>query len=181
MLEHTRRLALGADGSLRLAVVADTHSTPHAAVMGHLAALRPDAILLAGDIGALSVCADLARIAPLYAVRGNIDARSPELPDALVLEIADGEQPVTLRLLLVHIAVNGLTVRPDAARRARACGASVVVCGHSHVPFLTRDRGLTLFNPGSIGPRRFRLPIVFGTLTVERAGVRFAHFDAETG
>ncbi len=163
-----------------MAVIGDTHSRPHPAALGHIAALRPDAILHAGDIGALTVCADLARIAPVYSVRGNIDARTPELPDALVLEIADGTQ-VTLRILLVHIAVNGLTVRPDAARRARACGASVVVCGHSHVPFLTTDRGLTLFNPGSIGPRRFRLPIVFGMLTVERAGVRFAHFDAETG
>jgi len=56
-----------------------------------------------------------------------------------------------------------------------------VVCGHSHVPFLGRDRGLTIFNPGSIGPRRFHLPIVFGTIDVTPAGLRFAHVDCETG
>jgi uncharacterized protein len=56
-----------------------------------------------------------------------------------------------------------------------------VVCGHSHVPFLGRDRGLTVFNPGSIGPRRFHLPIVFGTIDVTLAGLRFAHVDCETG
>ena len=42
----------------------------------------------------------------------------------------------------------------------------MVVCGHSHVPFIGRDRDLTVFNPGSIGPRRFHLPIVFGTMNV---------------
>ncbi|HEX3759569.1 MAG TPA: metallophosphoesterase family protein, partial [Kofleriaceae bacterium] len=53
--------------------------------------------------------------------------------------------------------------------------------GHSHVPFIGRDRDLTVFNPGSIGPRRFHLPIVFGTLVITPQAVRLAHVDCETG
>ena len=84
---------------------------------------------------------------------------------------------------LVHIAVNGPKLRADAARIARAEHATLVVCGHSHVPFIAEERGLTVFNPGSIGPRRFSLPIVFGTLELgpRPRGVRLAHVDCETG
>jgi predicted phosphodiesterase len=63
----------------------------------------------------------------------------------------------------------------------RAEDASLVVCGHSHVPFIGRDRGLAVFNPGSIGPRRFHLPIVFGTIDLSPTEVRLAHIDCETG
>ena len=64
---------------------------------------------------------------------------------------------------------------------ARAERASLVVCGHSHVPFIGQERDLTVFNPGSIGPRRFHLPIVFGTIAVAPQGIRLAHVDCETG
>ena len=55
-------------------------------------------------------------------------------------------------------------IRADAAKRAKGCGAAMIVCGHSHVPFMGRDRDLLVFNPGSIGPRRFTLPITFGVI-----------------
>jgi predicted phosphodiesterase len=55
------------------------------------------------------------------------------------------------------------------------------VCGHSHVPFIGSDRGLTVFNPGSIGPRRFSLPIVFGRIDLGTTGVKLAHVSVETG
>lgn len=166
-------------GTARIAVVADTHSRPHPAIAGHLDRLQPDAILHAGDIGDLAVLDDLAARAPLFAVRGNIDTRARGLPDVLTLDLeGDGR---SLRLLLVHIAVHGPTLRADVARLARAEKASLVVCGHSHVPFIGGDRGLTVFNPGSIGPRRFSLPIVFGTIEVSPSGVRLAHIDCETG
>ena len=64
---------------------------------------------------------------------------------------------------------------------ARARGASLVVCGHSHVPFIGRDQGLVVFNPGSIGPRRFHLPIVFGVIDLGPGGVKLRHVDCETG
>jgi putative phosphoesterase len=168
-------IPMGGAGKLRLVVVADTHSAPHPAAAGHIAALAPDAILHAGDIGDLSVLDALSAVAPVHAVRGNIDVRVG-LPDVLVLDVGG-----RLRLMVLHIAVAGPRLRADALRRARAEGASLVVCGHSHVPFIGESGGVTVFNPGSVGPRRFSLPIVFGTLEVSPAGVRLAHVDAATG
>ena len=55
------------------------------------------------------------------------------------------------------------------------------MCGHSHVPFVGRDRGLTVFNPGSIGPRRMHLPIVLGVLEIASAKLSLRHIDCETG
>ena len=179
-LEKSARVPIGADRTLRLAVVADTHSSPHPATTRHLRALSPAAILHAGDIGDLAVLDELAAIAPLFAVRGNIDVHAPSLPDVLTLDIVEGETSL-LRILLMHIAVNGPKLRADAARLARARDASLVVCGHSHVPLVARDRDLSVFNPGSVGPRRFRLPIVFGTIEITPTAVRLAHFDCETG
>jgi predicted phosphodiesterase len=56
-----------------------------------------------------------------------------------------------------------------------------VICGHSHVPFIGRDRGIGVFNPGSIGPRRFHLPIVFGVFELRDRRVSLRHVDCETG
>jgi uncharacterized protein len=165
--------------STRIAVVADTHSRPHPAIDDHLTSLRPDAILHAGDIGELSVLDDLARHAQLFAVRGNIDTRAKGLPDVLALDLVGAAS--ALRILLVHIALYGPTLHANVARMARAEKANLIVCGHSHVPFIGQDRELTVFNPGSIGPRRFHLPIVFGTIDISAAGVRLAHIDCETG
>jgi putative phosphoesterase len=179
MTKKSATLRLREDGALRLAIVADTHSQPHPNTLGHLAARRPDAILHAGDIGDLEVLDALAGVAPVLAVRGNIDTRARELPDILVVDLVGNDRGS--RLLLIHIGVNGPKLRADVARLARSEGASLVVCGHSHVPFIGRDRDLTVFNPGSIGPRRFHLPIVFGTMDVTPAGVRLGHIDCETG
>jgi putative phosphoesterase len=168
------------DGGLRLAVVADTHSSPHPASGRLLAAERPDAILHAGDIGDLRVLDGLAAVAPLFAIRGNIDVHARDLPDALVLDLRAGDA-VVFKLLLFHIAVYGPKLRADAARLARDRGAGLVVCGHSHVPFIGRDRGLAVFNPGSIGPRRFQLPIVFGVIELAGGRLTMRHVDCETG
>lgn len=178
-LQASATIAAPADEALRIAVVADTHSRPHPQAAGHLRAWAPHAILHAGDIGDLAVLEGLAAIAPLYAIRGNIDVRAATLPDVLTLDVTGGA--TALRLLLVHIGVAGVRLRADVARQARAARASIVVCGHSHIPFIGDDRGLTIFNPGSVGPRRFSLPIVYGTIVISRAGVRFAHVDAESG
>jgi putative phosphoesterase len=126
-------------GAGRLAVVADTHSRPHPAIHRHLEALRPAAILHAGDIGDLAVLEALAAHAPVIAVRGNIDAAVGDVPDQRVIDVATARG--TLRILLTHIAVAGPRLRAEVARRARAAGASMVVCGHSHVPFIGRDQG----------------------------------------
>jgi putative phosphoesterase len=168
------------DGALRLAVVADTHSAPHPRTAELLAALQPDRILHAGDIGDLDVLRALGEIAPVSAVRGNIDVHAPDLPDSLTMDVReDGES--LFKILLLHIAVYGPKLRAEAARLARAERSAIVVCGHSHVPFIGRDRDLTIFNPGSIGPRRFHLPIVFGVLDVRDRRVSMRHVSCETG
>jgi putative phosphoesterase len=179
-VEKSARVSVRDDGSLRLAVVADTHSAPHPAATKQLRSMSPDAILHAGDIGDLAVLDELAAIAPLFAIRGNIDVHAPGLPDVLLLDVVAGNASL-VRILLMHIGVDGPRLRADAARLARSRDASLVVCGHSHVPLVARDGELAVFNPGSVGPRRFRLPIVFGIIEVTPAAVRLAHVDCETG
>jgi len=173
-MKATAALALPPDGTLRLAAVADTHSRPHPDAARHLLALAPAAILHAGDIGDPVVLTGLGEIAPVHAIRGNIDACG--LPDVLVLDIGD-----RLRIFVVHIAVAGPRLHGDVAKQARAARAQMVVCGHSHVPFIGEDKGLTVFNPGSIGPRRFDLPIVFGIIDITPSAIRLAHVDCATG
>src|ERR1044071_9827296 len=179
LIRQSARLALR-DGGLTLACVADPHSQPHAAIAERLAAIAPDAIPHAGDIGDPAVIDQLAATAPVFAVRGNIDTRST-FPDVLTLDLVGGDGERRLRILVTHIAVAGPRLRSEVARMARDEQATLVVCGHSHVPFIGRDRELTVFNPGSIGPRRFHLPIVFGTIAVPPQAVRLAHIDCETG
>lgn len=181
VLRKHAAVPLRADGGLRLVVVADTHSAPHPAAAGHIAAARPDLIVHAGDIGDLAVLGHFAELAPVLAVRGNIDERGPDLPDELVVDLGGTPGAGALRLLVLHIAVNGPRLRADALRRARATSADLVVCGHSHVPFVGRDQGLVVFNPGSVGPRRNRLPIVFGVLEITGGAMQVRHVDCETG
>ncbi len=169
------------DGRLRLVVVADTHSRPHPASQTLIDAQDPDAILHAGDIGELSVLDGLRELAPTIAVRGNIDTRAPKLPDSVDIAIRHPDGRTLFVLLLQHIAVHGVKLRADAARNAAHHGASAVICGHSHVPFTGEDRQLLIFNPGSIGPRRFTLPITFGVLDIEPGGLVPHHVSCETG
>jgi uncharacterized protein len=180
LLQAEATLSLDAQHGLRLAIVADTHSHPHAKAASWIAALAPTAILHAGDIGDLQVLDDLSKIAPVIAVRGNIDERAPHVPDVITIDVRAGDDSA-LKVLLMHIAVYGPKIRADAARLAAAQGARLIVCGHSHVPFVGRDRGLTVFNPGSIGPRRMTLPIVFGVLEIRDAKLSLRHVDCETG
>lgn len=165
----------------RIAVVADTHSAPHPATLERLRERKPDAILHGGDIGDLAVLTTLERVAPVLAVRGNIDGTDNDLPDDLTIDLVDGEGRGLLRMLLTHIAVYGPKLRGAVAKTARAQQASMVVCGHSHVPFIGRDKGILVFNPGSIGPRRFQLPIVFGMMELRDGKLDLHHVSCETG
>ena len=174
LVKKSATLSIDGD-SVRLAVVSDTHSEPHEHTLEQLAALAPAAILHGGDIGDLAVLDALATVAPVYAVRGNIDTHARDLPDVLTLDVG------TLRILMTHIAVYGPKLRSEVARMAKAEKAAMVVCGHSHVPFIGRDQGLAVFNPGSCGPRRFSLPIVFGTIDITPRGVKLQHVEAATG
>lgn len=164
----------------RIAVISDTHGRPHIDCLGQVAARSPDLILHAGDIGDPTTLKPFAALAPTYAVRGNIDARGEgAAPDSLALRLSGDGWIMTV--LLVHIALRGPRLRADTARFAKGHDASMVVCGHSHVPFIGRDRDLVVLNPGSIGPRRFRLPVTFAMMEVSAARLDMHHVSCDTG
>jgi putative phosphoesterase len=142
----------------RLGLISDTHGL-----------LRPEAvevlrgcthIIHAGDIGRRGEHADilgeLARIAPVTAVRGNND--HGEWADAL---------PFTAWLEFDGIRIHVLHILDELAIDLRPAGTRVVVSGHSHQPTLETRDGILYVNPGSAGPRRFRLPVCVGRLWVE--------------
>jgi putative phosphoesterase len=144
--------------TLTVGVVSDTHGLvrPEA-----VEALRGSEVILhAGDIGGSHVLEELGRLAPVIPVRGNMDGGWARLlPDRRRLEL--GGVPV---LVLHDRALLGL----DPARE----GLGVVVFGHSHQPMAERRKGVLWFNPGSAGPRRFRLPVSVGRLEIEDGRVR---------
>jgi putative phosphoesterase len=140
-------------------VISDTHGLlrPEA-----LEALRGCAhILHAGDIGGPEILETLRTIAPVTAVRGNVDreAWTRGILENQVVEI-DG-----VSIYMLHILAD-LDLKPEAA------GFAAVIYGHSHKPSQDITRGVLYFNPGSAGPRRFRLPVTVGRLTIERDVVR---------
>ncbi|MDH6150959.1 MULTISPECIES: metallophosphoesterase family protein [Paraburkholderia] len=147
----------------RIGLISDTHNLVRPEALCYLDGC--DAIIHAGDICNPDVLDALARIAPLTAVRGNNDTGdwAASLPTHARLTI----QQVTI--LVVHdIAELGCVPQHDGIR--------VVVSGHSHKPSIAERDGVLYVNPGSAGPRRFKLPVCAGTLTVEGAQVG-ATFD----
>jgi putative phosphoesterase len=134
-------------------VISDTHGLlrPEA-----LAALRGSHhIIHAGDVGDPAILEQLADIAPVTAVRGNVDkhAWARKLPGTEVLEIAG-----VLIYILHDLAKLDLN--------AKAAGFDIVISGHSHVPTRETRDGVLYFNPGSAGPRRFKLPVTVGILLI---------------
>jgi uncharacterized protein len=118
-------------------------------------------IVHAGDIGAPEILEKLASIAPVDAIRGNVDkaAWADGLPETEVVEIGG------VSIYVLHDLAR-LDLKPEAA------GFKVVISGHSHVPKQETRSGVLYFNPGSAGPRRFRLPVTVGRLMVEGGIVR---------
>jgi putative phosphoesterase len=140
-------------------VISDTHGLLRAEAV---AALREaDFIVHAGDVGTPEILEELRAIAPVTAVRGNVDGGSwaRRLPKIEVLEVEG------ISIYVLHI-LDQLDVKPEAA------GMSVVVYGHSHMPKQEMKHGVLYFNPGSAGPRRFHLPVSVGRLIVEEGRVR---------
>src|SRR6202795_5295992 len=150
-----------------LGVISDTHGLlrPEA-----VEALRgTDGILHAGDVGAPEILEALAKIAPVTAVRGNVDTASwaRALPQTEVVE-AGG-----VSIYILH-DLGQLDLKPEAA------GFRVVVYGHSHQPKMEEKNGVLYFNPGSAGPRRFRLPVSVGRLTIAAGKVQAELVELET-
>lgn len=168
------------DRALRVVVVSDTHSVVHPNTAQVMRSLAPDQLLHGGDIGNLSVLDELNGLAPLTAVRGNIDELAADVPDSVDITFRQGQRTL-LKAVLLHIAIYGAKLRVEAWRLAQQHAARMVICGHSHVPFMGRDKGVVMFNPGSIGPRRGYLPITLGLLEVSLAGINLRHISVETG
>lgn len=142
--------------ALRIGLIADTHGLLRPEVRAALAGV--DAIIHAGDIGSSAILEDLREIAPVHAVRGNND-RAPWARD--LAECLD----LTFGGLRIHV-IHDLHELQDKSLPA---GTRVVVSGHSHQPRI-QERGERLWiNPGSAGPRRFRLPVTLAELQVRDA------------
>jgi len=143
----------------RVGVISDTHGLLRPEAMAFLQG--SDFIVHAGDIGESAVLASLAEIAPVTAVRGNNDKGkwAAVVPEFEVLQIGE---------VLVYVLhdLSEMDLDPEAA------GFRVVVSGHSHRPSI-EERGRVLFiNPGSAGPRRFKLPISVAELQISGTSVR---------
>lgn len=144
---------------MNIGVISDTHGLlrPHAVE----ALSGSEHIIHAGDVGDPEILERLAAIAPLTAVRGNIDKGNwaRKLQKTEVVEVSG------ISIYVLH-NLDELDLKPEAS------GFAAVIYGHSHVPKQEMRNGVLYFNPGSAGPRRFRLPVSVGRLTVERGKVR---------
>jgi len=142
-----------------IGVISDTHGL-----------LRPEAVELlrgsehiihAGAIGSPDIVPTLKKIAPVTAIRGNVDTQSwaSRFAETEVVELAG------LHIFVIH-DVNALDLNP------RAAGFAAVISGHSHQPKQETRDGVLYFNPGSAGPRRFKLPISVGRLEIDAQGIQ---------
>ena len=138
---------------MTIGIISDTHGLlrPEA-----LVALAPaQHILHAGDIGNIEILDALRQLAPVTAIRGNIDTHGPcaRFPATELVELAGH------LFYLVH-SIAGLDISPKAA------GVSAVISGHSHRPSQETRNGVLYLNPGSAGPRRFDLPVTIALITI---------------
>lgn len=141
------------NSGVSIGVIADTHGLLRPEAAEHLKGCQT--ILHAGDIGNLEVLEQLKSIAPVFAIRGNVDKGqwAKNLPIREIVEIDDH------LFYLIH-QLDDLDLDP-------AGGFHAVVYGHSHMPKRFYKEGVLYFNPGSAGPKRFKLPVTVGRITIE--------------
>ena len=142
---------------MKIGVISDTHGLLRPEVAPALAGV--DQILHLGDVGKISILRELEKIAPVTAIRGNVDrdGACAQLPETEVA-LAEGQY-----IYMLH-DLKTLHLDPAAGKFA------AVLFGHTHVPNFYKKKGVLYFNPGSCGPRRFELPITIGLLTVGADG-----------
>lgn len=152
----------------RIGVISDTHGLLRPEAITALQGC--DAILHAGDIGTAEILAQLATLAQTTAVRGNNDkdAWATDIPEREWIDI-DG--------VLIHLLhdIADLDVDPTAA------GIHVIVTGHSHRPLIEPRAGILHLNPGSAGPRRFKLPVTVAILEIEQSRVSARIVELDIG
>ncbi len=147
-------------------VISDTHGLLRPEALVALA--EAEHILHAGDVGNIEILDELRKVASVTAIRGNVDVHGAcaELPPTDMVELGGRF------FYLVH-SVHDLDIDP------RAAGVDVVVSGHSHKPLMERRGGGMYLNPGSAGPRRFRLPVSVALVTVSEGGVEARIVDLQ--
>jgi putative phosphoesterase len=141
-------------GTVRVGLISDTHGLLREEAVAALQGC--DSIVHAGDVGKLCVLEALREIAPVTAVRGNVDLKhawAGSLPE---------HATVTFRKVRVHVLHRLGDLQLDPDRRGIDC----VVSGHSHRPVIERRGKVLYVNPGSAGPRRFRLPVTLALLEI---------------
>jgi putative phosphoesterase len=147
---------------VKLGIISDTHGLLRPEVAPALKGV--DRILHIGDVGDAFILTELAKIAPVTAIRGNVDREGAcgKLPEAEVVLI-ENPPHAGLYIYMLH-DLKTLHLDPAAAKFA------AVLHGHTHVPNFVTKKGVLYFNPGSCGPRRFELPVTIGILKVESDG-----------
>ena len=153
---------------IRVGLISDTHGLLRSEALRALAG--SELIIHAGDVGRPEVLTALGKVAPVIAVRGNVDngAFSETLPRSAVAE-AGG-----LRIYVLH---NIAELDFEPLKR----GFGAVVFGHSHKPARTDKNQLLFLNPGSAGPQRFRLPVTIAQLRIEQGRPEVRFVDLLTG
>jgi putative phosphoesterase len=143
---------------MRIGVISDTHGLLRAEALAALEGC--ERILHAGDVGDAAILERLCAIAPLTAIRGNVDVNGvcAELPETELIQLAGRS------IYMLHDR-QALDLDPVAA------GIAVVISGHSHHPAIQWHKGVLYFNPGSAGPRRFSTPVSLGFLTITEAAI----------
>jgi putative phosphoesterase len=144
--------------TFKIGIISDTHGLLRPEAEQRLTGV--DHIVHAGDIGRPEIVDALRRIAPVTAIRGNVDSGewAHEYPDTKLVRLAGTS------IYVLH-DLKTLQVDPGA-------GIDVIISGHSHVPKIDTVGGVLYLNPGSAGRRRFKLPITLATLEVTPAGIR---------
>jgi len=139
---------------MKIGVISDTHGLLRPEALTALAGV--DHILHAGDVGNADILDALRDIATVTAIRGNVDIHGPcaELPATEVVELSGK------LFYLVH-SEHWLDIKPEAA------GVAAVISGHSHQPSVETRAGVLYLNPGSAGPRRFKLPVTVAIVEVQ--------------
>lgn len=148
-----------------IGVIADTHSLFDTAILRHFRSV--DHILHAGDIGKRSVLEQLKQIAPVTVVSGNIDNSEQDVyPSEIVIELAGR------RIAIRHILYEGGKLTKDGRAFLDRARPDICIFGHTHQPKREWLGHTLLFNPGSAGPKRFKLPRGLGLLYVCDADIK---------
>lgn len=154
--------------AFRIGIISDTHGLLRPEAMHALAGV--DDIIHGGDIGRPDIITALRAIAPVTAIRGNVDTGgwASAYAETELVRLAE-------RSIFVLHDLKTLQIDPVAR------GIDIIISGHSHVPKIATVDGVLTLNPGSAGPRRFRLPVTLATLDITPDGLRPVIHDLGNG